>query len=331
MSDTEATSDKARFDFGAAAQRQEDTAPVEEANRFSFSAAASPLDERKPTGDKRSARFEFSAPTTGQGRVGASIADGMQVDDEVYRAPALKRSNKSGEDQPELRLVRILSAAPHRCGGRVSGGLKVCLQLADECTYESHRKSKVVFPSNGWGVEAPSSSRAPASAFCKPFLEDKVSESSSVFETIKDETMELSRWVEVFDYITNAHNQGETEDHGTVRRLREVVPNATPKKRSKVDIASPPEVLEFTPESDGTDWLLSWHRQMKVWMRQTTENLQEIDASMFRMQSALGTLDRLELRRPWLEPQQAKLWLWLLVWKMENTDFYKKSRVTYNL
>jgi hypothetical protein len=116
-----------------------------------------------------------------------------------------------------------------------------------------------------------------------------VSESSSVFESIKDESMELSRWVEVFDYITNAHNHGETEDYGTVRRLREVVPNATPKKRSKVDIVSPPEVLEFSQESEGTDWLLSWHRQMKVWMKQTTENLQEIDASMFRMQSALGT------------------------------------------
>jgi hypothetical protein len=127
------------------------------------------------------------------------------------------------------------------------------------------------------------------SAFCKPFLEDKVAEFSSVFDTVKEESMELSRWVEMFDYISNAHDQGEREDHGTVRRLREAIPNGTPKKRSKMEIVSPPGVLEFTEESEGTSWLLNWHRQMKVWMKQTTENLQEIDASMFRMQSALGT------------------------------------------
>jgi hypothetical protein len=101
--------------------------------------------------------------------------------------------------------------------------------------------------------------------------------------------MELGKWVEVFDYINNAYVQGETEDLGTVRRLREVVPNATPKKRSKLDISSPPEVLEFTSgDTDGTEWLLNWHSAMKIWTKQTTENLQEIDASMFRLQSALG-------------------------------------------
>jgi hypothetical protein len=33
---------------------------------------------------------------------------------------------------------------------------------------------------------------------------------------------------------------------------------------------------------------LNWHSAMKIWTKQTTENLQEIDASMFRLQSALG-------------------------------------------
>jgi hypothetical protein len=133
MSGAESTSNKARFDFTAAAQREEELAPAK-AKRFNFSAAATPLDERKPGGEGRSARFELGATATGEGQVGALKADTMQVDDEIYCAPSLKRTNKNGDEQPELRLVRILSSAPHQCGGRVSGGLKVCLQLTDECT-----------------------------------------------------------------------------------------------------------------------------------------------------------------------------------------------------
>jgi hypothetical protein len=257
------------------------------AERFNFASAV--VGKSEGSKEDRVTRFNF-------GRNARADNDGsgkpMEVDEEaedVYRVPVQKRPNKLGEDQPELKLIRIPENFVQICGGQVSGGLKVCLQASDECSYESHKKNKARFSSGGWGVEAPPSSRVPLSCFCKPFLPESVAESSEVFAMIKEEEMELSRWVEVFDYIANTFEKGESEDPSTVRRLREVTTNATPKKRSKMEFSSPPIDLEFTGDSAGTEWLLSWHRENKAWMRQTAESFADIEAAIFKQKSALGT------------------------------------------
>jgi hypothetical protein len=292
------------FNFGAVERDSSAT------NSEGFSFASSVLNPAKEPRRTSTERFNFAAGVSEKsaglkaervtrfmlGRHSKtdqeSPGNPMEVDEDaggVYRAPTQKRPNKLGEDQPELKLIRIPERFNQLCGGQVSGGLKVCLQVGDECSYESHKKTKAKFSSGGWGVEAPSSSRVPVSCFCKPFLPEAVAESSEVFAMIKEEEMELSRWVEVFDYISNTFEKGESEDPSTVRRLREVTSNATPKKRSKLEFSSPPIDLEFTGDSAGTEWLLSWHRETKVWMRQTAENFADLEAAMFKHKSALGT------------------------------------------